>query len=686
MTQETPQNPQSTIDPAVEDSASMSASSTPTPEVQAHEAESAASEAAAPEGEAAAPGGEAAASEGEAAASEGEGAEGEAAAAEGETAEGEDGKKRRRRKRKKKGASEEPVVDHKEGVLARFLGTHAHRRHVVHAFSVGEVVGGRVESVADGAIILDLFGKGMASVDVLEPREVPVLPDPPEAEAADAMESSSEEASEASPSGDEADAATDETTVDEAEAVSADAASTDGDDAASTDGDDAASTDGDDEELPAHVSLEPAPEPPAIGSVFRGRIAGVAESGHMALVNRIIDRPAAKAAIAAARDEHRRLYGLVYGFNRGGFDVILEGIRVFCPASGMSLTGIGDPHDFLGKKLEFSVPPGKTGRSIVVSRRSILERDARRQARDRMAALKPGQRLHGHVSQVREFGLLVDVGDGLEGLVHMSEVAWARGTRPLDVAKIGDEVDVQVLKVQLGNRKDRYGKLSLSIKACLPDPWDEQAKLLTIGGARKGKVTSTTDFGAFVELAPGLEGLLHISELGGQGVKHASQVVREGEELDIVVERIDRGQRRISLSRLSPADAEAIARGDIDAEKAPRSLKQGAHVTVVVERVDRHGMKVQVQGVLGKRGRGFISSRDMGDATGDGRQAMAVGTVLEVKVTGTDRDGSLRCSIRGKEQDEERSAVQAYRKEAAQQGFGTFGDLLRAKIGGGDDA
>jgi len=678
MTQETPQNPQSTIDPAVEDSASMSASSTPTPEVQAHEAESAASEAAAPEGEAAAPGGEAAASEGEAAASEGEGAEGEAAAAEGETAEGEDGKKRRRRKRKKKGASEEPVADHKEGVLARFLGTHARRRHVVHAFSVGEVVGGRVESVADGAIILDLFGKGMASVDVLEPREVPVLPDPPEAEAADAMESSSEEASEASPSGDEADAATDETTVDEAEAVSADAAS--------TDGDDAASTDGDDEELPAHVSLEPAPEPPAIGSVFRGRIAGVAESGHMALVNRIIDRPAAKAAIAAARDEHRRLYGLVYGFNRGGFDVILEGIRVFCPASGMSLTGIGDPHDFLGKKLEFSVPPGKTGRSIVVSRRSILERDARRQARDRMAALKPGQRLHGHVSQVREFGLLVDVGDGLEGLVHMSEVAWARGTRPQDVAKIGDEVDVQVLKVQLGNRKDRYGKLSLSIKACLPDPWDEQAKLLTIGGARKGKVTSTTDFGAFVELAPGLEGLLHISELGGQGVKHASQVVREGEELDIVVERIDRGQRRISLSRLSPADAEAIARGDIDPEKAPRSLKQGAHVTVVVERVDRHGMKVQVQGVLGKRGRGFISSRDMGDATGDGRQAMAVGTVLEVKVTGTDRDGSLRCSIRGKEQDEERSAVQAYRKEAAQQGFGTFGDLLRAKIGGGDDA
>ena len=642
----------------------MSASSTPTPEVQAHEAESAASEAAAPEGEAAAPGGEAAASEGE-------GAEGEAAAAEGETAEGEDGKKRRRRKRKKKGASEEPVADHKEGVLARFLGTHAHRRHVVHAFSVGEVVGGRVESVADGAIILDLFGKGMASVDVLEPREVPVLPDPPEAEAADAMESSSEGASEASPRGDEADAATDETTVDEAEAVSADAASTDGDD---------------DEELPAHVSLEPAPEPPAIGSVFRGRIAGVAESGHMALVNRIIDRPAAKAAIAAARDEHRRLYGLVYGFNRGGFDVILEGIRVFCPASGMSLTGIGDPHDFLGKKLEFSVPPGKTGRSIVVSRRSILERDARRQARDRMAALKPGQRLHGHVSQVREFGLLVDVGDGLEGLVHMSEVAWARGTRPLDVAKIGDEVDVQVLKVQLGNRKDRYGKLSLSIKACLPDPWDEQAKLLTIGGARKGKVTSTTDFGAFVELAPGLEGLLHISELGGQGVKHASQVVREGEELDIVIERIDRGQRRISLSRLSPADAEAIARGDIDPEKAPRSLKQGAHVTVVVERVDRHGMKVQVQGVLGKRGRGFISSRDMGDATGDGRQAMAVGTVLDVKVTGTDRDGSLRCSIRGKEQDEERSAVQAYRKEAAQQGFGTFGDLLRAKIGGGDDA
>jgi small subunit ribosomal protein S1 len=294
--------------------------------------------------------------------------------------------------------------------------------------------------------------------------------------------------------------------------------------------------------------------------------------------------------------------------------------------------------------------------------------------------------MSGRVSQVREFGQHVEVGEGLEGQVHMSAVAWSRGTRPADVAKPGDKVEVEVLKVQLGNRKDRYGKLSLSMKACLPDPWDEHTEVLHLGAARKGKVTSTTDFGAFVELAPGLEGLLHISELGGQDVKHANQVVREGEELDVVIERVDKGQRRISLSRLSAADAEAIARGDIDPEKAPRSLKAGAHVTVVVARVDRRGMKVQVQGVLGKRGRGFISSRDMGDSDGDRRKPIGVGAVLEVKVTGTDRDGSLRCSVRGKEQDEERQAVRAYRKEAAQQGFGTFGDLLRAKIGGGDDA
>jgi small subunit ribosomal protein S1 len=422
--------------------------------------------------------------------------------------------------------------------------------------------------------------------------------------------------------------------------------------------------------------------PPEVGTIFRGRVAAVSESGHIALLNRAVDRSVAKATLRAAQDQRARVEGLIYGFNRGGFDVLVEGIRAFCPASGMSLGHVEDPHEYLGRKVEFTVPPSKGGKSIVVSRRAVLEKELRKAAKERLKNLAIGEDLEGTITQVRDYGLLVDIGEGVEGLVHQSEVSWSRGVRPGDVGKPGDRVKVRVLRVQPMTRKERHGRVSLSLRACQPDPWDAHADVVREGHAQKATVVRTTEFGAFMKLAPGVEGLLHISELGGKDLKHAKLAVEEGEELAVIVERVDREQRRISLSRLSQADAEKLDSGELDPQAFARPPRQGAHVFVIIERVEHHGIVAQVEGVAGRRGRAYIPNRELADEGGDRKRTYAAGSKVEVKVLSVDRDGQLRCSVRARLQDEERKAVKEYRKEAARQGFGTFGDLLRAKLGG----
>ncbi len=439
--------------------------------------------------------------------------------------------------------------------------------------------------------------------------------------------------------------------------------------------------DGQDE---AHEDAEPEPEPPPapeLGSIFRGRVGSVSESGHIAIVNRIIDVPAAKQKIARAREQRRRVRGVVFGFNRGGFDVLVEGIRVFCPASGMSLTPVENPEELLGQRLEFTVPPSKAGtHGFVVSRRGILERQQRKAAKQLFRSLQPGQRLKGKVTQVREFGLFVDLG-GIEGLVHQSELSFSRGVRPQDVAKPGDEVEVQVLRVGEGQTRRERERVSLSIKALQEDPWGAQADLLEPGTVHTGKVVRTTDFGAFIELAPQIEGLLHISELGRE-LKHANQALSDGQEIRVVVERVDRKARRISLSKLSQAEEKALEAGG-DAKSSGRPPKPGAHLTVVVDKIEHSGLIVQIPGVFGRRGRGFIPNSEMGTERGtDHRKGFPPGTEIPVKAIGVDRDGGYRFSRKALMVEEERRSVQDYRREVARQGLGTFGDLLRAKLEG----
>jgi small subunit ribosomal protein S1 len=644
------------------------------------------------------------------------------------------GKKKRRRRRKKgaqAGASEAPAdpksAHHHHAPFLHLFSGGVTRKH---AFSAGEEIAGRVERVEHGTVIIDVFGKATAIANVDEPRDIahvePVLPvftttpaplvqtPTPEIRKlgqgdAATWEFQPTEVTDVSDDDlGEADtvvgaqafdpgslmnpqlAATQPPTITVAAAEPAAVAVTEPAPSSSEESVPESDATSEPPEDPAEADLsllDPLPElePPQIGAIFRGRIGAVAESGHIVIVNRLIDKAAVRKALRAARDLHKRVEGVVYGYNRGGFDVLVGGVRAFCPASAMSLAPIDDPNALIGHRFEFSLPPDKGGnkKSIIVSRRGILEKEARKRARERMAELEVGARLKGKVLEVRDYGVLVDLGDGLDGLVHMSEVAWGRGVRPQDVAKVGDEVDVEVLKVQPASRKDRFGRVSLSMRACQPDPFEAARDSIRPGMPIKGKVVRTTEFGAFIELQENIEGLLHISELGGnRELTHAKQAVSEGDEIHVVVERVDRQQRRISLSRLSEADAAAIEAGQIEVGTAPRSLKPGSLVSVVVKRVDHSGAQVQVGGMLGKRGRGFIPTRELQDVHDDKRKGVSQGDVIEVKVIGTERDGSLRCSIRARLLDDERNAVREYRKESAKQGLGTFGDLLKAKLGG----
>ena len=607
-------------------------------------------------------------------ATEGEESEGTASTAE-TSADGSPAKKKRRRRRKKKpegaegAAAEGAAVEGAAPAQAQPKQPRAERPKREHplpfhryfgdgpsrksALANGDIVGGRVVKVEHGIAVVDLFGRGIAFALENEPREVPVIQD--EAPAAEEP-ASTEAAAEGSEAAAEAAAPAPEGTSSGAEAPESD-------------------------EAPAHVD-EPVHPMLAVDDVLRARIISVSESGHIALGNRIVIRAESRALLAKARDEHRRVWGTVYGFNRGGFDVLVEGIRAFCPASGMSLEPIEDARNVLGRRLEFSVHAAKSGhQGVVVSRRSLLEREARKRVREARKHLAPGQNLKGIVSGVRDFGFFVDLG-GFEGLVHMSEVSFDRSVRPQDAVKVGDEVEVKVLRLggEGGNKKD--GRIGLSLKALATDPWDTALKGLDEGSARKGKITRTAEFGAFVELVPGVEGLLHITELG-RDLKHASERVKEGEEIWVVIERVDGRARRISLSKLNDADAKVLEQGGELAStgSSAKAARPGGKVKVKVEKIEPHGLFVQIEGVVGKKGRGYIPNAEMGTERGtDHRKKFPVGTELEAKVIGVERDGGVKLSRKGVFQDEERKAIHDYRKEASAKGFGTFGDLLRSKL------
>ena len=233
---------------------------------------------------------------------------------------------------------------------------------------------------------------------------------------------------------------------------------------------------------------------------------------------------------------------------KGG--LILDiGLRGFLPASLVDLRRVKDLTSYMGTRIEARVIEMDRNRNnVVLSRRVVLEESRKAERSEILSKLKSGMRLQGTVSSIVDFGAFVDLG-GIDGLIHISELSWNHVNHPSEVVKVGQEVEVEVLDVDL-NRE----RISLGLKQTTEDPWRALVKKYPVGAIVEGTVTKLVPFGAFVDLGEGIEGLVHISEMANKHVDQPSQVTHVGDKVQVKVMEIDLDRRRISLSMKSAAE------------------------------------------------------------------------------------------------------------------------------------
>jgi small subunit ribosomal protein S1 len=246
--------------------------------------------------------------------------------------------------------------------------------------------------------------------------------------------------------------------------------------------------------------------------------------------------------IERIKDEDGIVEGEVIEVVKGG--LILDiGLRGFLPASLVEMRRVKDLSQFLGQKLEAKIIElDKNRNNVVLSRRAYLEKQKSTERKEFLDKLEKGTRMTGSVSSIVNFGAFVDLG-GVDGLIHISELSWSHVDHPSEVLSVGEEVEVEILEVDLERER-----VSLSMKKAQEDPWEKLSKEKPAGSTVGGKVTKLVPFGAFVELASGVEGLVHISELAWEHIEFPEEVVSVGEEVEAKIIDIDLDRRRISLS------------------------------------------------------------------------------------------------------------------------------------------
>jgi small subunit ribosomal protein S1 len=471
-----------------------------------------------------------------------------------------------------------------------------------------------------------------------------------------------------------------------------------------------------------------------------------------------------KAKSAAAWTELEKAYegeetviGLITDKVKGGFTVNLNEVRAFLPGSLVDVRPVRDTSYLEGKELEFKVIKlDKRRNNVVVSRRAVVEKENDAERQTLLEKMQEGMSLKGVVKNLTDYGAFVDLG-GVDGLLHITDMAWKRVRHPSEVVQVGDEIEVKVLKFD----RDRT-RVSLGLKQMGEDPWHDIARRYPEGARLQGKVTNLTDYGCFVEIEEGVEGLVHVSEMDWTNKNiHPSKVVQVGDEVEVMVLDIDEERRRISLGvkqcHPNPWDEFAASHnkgdrvsgniksitdfgifvgldGGIDGlvhlsdiswnepgEQAVRNYKKGDEIETVVLAVDAErerislgikqlnddpfsrfvnenpkgsvvkgkAVEVDAKGVtveLMEGVEGYIRVAELArERIDDARQVVKEGDDIEAKFIGVDRKKrSISLSIKAKESEEEAAAIQDY--SAAASGAGaTLGDLLKEQLGKDDE-
>ena len=378
-------------------------------------------------------------------------------------------------------------------------------------------------------------------------------------------------------------------------------------------------------------------------------------------------------AVDLLRDAQRNqipVEGRVAAVNKGGFEIDISGTRAFCPVSQIDLQFCEKPEEHIGARYPFRIIEIKEkGKNIIVSRRALLQEEQDQKAQETLSSLKEGLELEGTITRLMDFGAFVDIG-GIEGMVHVSEISHVRVNQPAEVLKVGQKVKVKVLRIDpvKGGRR----KIALSIKALEQSPW-EKGFPFKEGEVIPGTVSRLADFGAFVEVAPGVDGLVHLSEISYERVHHPSRVLQEGDRVDVLVLKIDEEKRRISLSIKDAAIKQRIV--DSGGEVRP---EVGQVLKGIVEDQKSYGLFIRLP-QLGMGVRGLLPTEELVQSEkGDVKKRLPRGREIQVEIIAIDEKGRIQVSQKVTKERQDREDYEKFLKKEEPAGkLGTLGELFK---------
>ncbi|MDY6829719.1 MAG: 30S ribosomal protein S1 [Pseudomonadota bacterium] len=460
------------------------------------------------------------------------------------------------------------------------------------------------------------------------------------------------------------------------------------------------------------------------------------------------------AELETAFSDEAAVEGIISGRVKGGYTVDVQGVRAFLPGSLVDIRPVRDATDLEGKQLEFKlIKLDQKRNNVVVSRRAVLEEATSAEREALLATLQEGMQMKGVVKNLTDYGAFVDLG-GIDGLLHITDMAWRRIKHPSEIVNVGDEISVKVLKFD----RER-NRVSLGLKQLGEDPWSSITARYPVGTRVMAKVTNLTDYGCFAEIEEGVEGLVHVSEMDWTNKNiHPSKVVQVGDEVQVQILDVDEERRRISLGikqcMQNPWEAfsgshakgdKVIGRiksitdfgvfvgldGNIDGlvhlsdlswddegEEAVRNYKKGDEIEAVILSIDpdRERISLGIKQLEGDAFSDYLTEHDRGsvvqgtvtsveerqavlelapgvegilkvadasiDKITDVRQVLKEGDQTEVKIVGVDRKNrTLGVSIRAKDMDDEKQAVRDHQQQEAElTSPTTIGDLIKAQL------
>jgi small subunit ribosomal protein S1 len=401
----------------------------------------------------------------------------------------------------------------------------------------------------------------------------------------------------------------------------------------------------------------------------------VSTSGGIVLSRKGVRNAATQRELEDAFQAGLAVEGKVENVVKGGYEVRIARERAFCPLSQIDIVRTVDPAVHVGQVYAFAVIEYKDGgKNVVVSRRKHLEEQQRASAADVRKSIVPGAVITGRVASVPDFGAFVDLGGGIQGLLHVSEMSWSRVSNPNEMVAPGDQITVKVLRVD-----DATRKISLGLKQLLDDPWTTIAGSYEVGQVRTGRVTRVAEFGAFVELEPGIEGLAHASTFaptGRAGGWAKSLAVGYTGAFEIL--SIDTAQKRIGIALVDAGSSRAAG-----AASPSGGIAAGAIVTGKVERHEKFGVFV----FLSPGRTGLMPLAETGlDRDTDIVKAFPIGSEVEAVVLEVDSSGRrIRLSKKAVAQQREQAELREYaaRPDAASTvSLGSMADNLRNALKG----